>query len=137
MGRNLERLVQKAQAQHRKAVAAATIPILCDTREEMPERIDVLIADGKLSAADRPRCVFWLDYAGLEDMTHEQWVFAMLRNETDAEIRRDEDEALAHTEARVAEDLARDRERREKMELDVSCRSPADSLQMQESKNRT
>lgn len=128
MSRTLARLVQKAQTQHRKAIIAATLPIFCDTREELAERIDVLIADGKLSADDRPRCVFWLDYAGLDDMTPDQWVLAMLHNRTDAEIRRDRAEAAARNEAALEQHLARDRERREKMQFDVSCRSPADRL---------
>ncbi len=128
MSRNLERLVQKAKAQHCKAVAAAALPIFSDTREEMPARIDVLIADGKLAAADRPRCVFWLDVPGIDSMTHDQWVLAMAHNQTDAEIRRSRDEAAERAQAAVEQDLARDRERMEKMQFAVSCRSPVDHL---------
>jgi hypothetical protein len=117
MRRNLERLVEKAKAQRREEIAAATIPILCDTCEEVPARIDVLIADGKLSEADRPRCVFWLDYAGLDAMTHDQWVLAMLRNRTDEEVRRAQDEAFERAVARQEEDMARDRERAAKNAL--------------------
>ena len=38
------------------------IPIYVEHENDLGTRIDELIAAGALSEADRPRCVFWLDY---------------------------------------------------------------------------
>jgi len=61
MGHNLERLVQKAKAARPtpRMGPANTLPIVAETRAELPERIDRLISRGKLTEADRPRCVPW------------------------------------------------------------------------------
>ena len=64
MSRNLERLLQKANAQRPQPamLPGNALPIIGQTSAHMPERIDGLIAAGLLAAVDRPRCVFWLDF---------------------------------------------------------------------------
>jgi hypothetical protein len=60
------------------------ILILCDRPEDLQARIDVLVEDGKLTEADRPRCIFWADSDDW-DGTHDGWVLMMDKNETDEE----------------------------------------------------
>ncbi len=38
------------------------IPVYVKHEEDFQKRVDELIAVGTLAEADRPRCVFWLDY---------------------------------------------------------------------------
>ncbi len=110
--RNLERLLEKATQQHRKAVRAASILILCETRDEVPGRIDVLIADGKLAEADRARCICWRDYEDLSSMTYTDWVLVRCQNETEADLRRRWAESAARASAALAECIAQDEARR-------------------------
>ncbi len=74
----LHRLLEKAKAKRGKALSDAIL-IMCDRPEDVPRRVDVLIAAGKLTEAERPRCVFWEDLDG-PDMTHDEWVLMMDKN---------------------------------------------------------
>jgi len=76
----LHRLLAKAKAKRGKAPSDAIL-IMCDRPEDVPRRVDVLIAAGKLTEAERPRCVFWEDPDGL-DMTQDEWVLMMDKNTT-------------------------------------------------------
>lgn len=112
MSRKLARGVEKAEAclrapntRLRTLTNAAPIMILTDTREEMQPRIDVLIAAGNLTEADRPRCVFWQDVA-TEETRHEEWVRAMEIDETDEDRRRKAVESAERAAADVAEAFA-------------------------------
>ena len=101
----IERLVEKAVAQQHKARPSDVIYILCGKPEDVPARVDVLIADGKLSEADRPRCVF-CDDGTFVAMTHDQRVVVWAINETEADRRRIIAESAAHAKADLAEFIA-------------------------------
>jgi hypothetical protein len=81
----LHRLIEKAKTERRKAkrgkAPSDAILIMCDRPEDVPRRIDVLIAAGKITEAERPRCVFWEDPAG-PDMMQDEWVLMMDKNTT-------------------------------------------------------
>ena len=59
MSDRLQRMLEKVKAKRDRRRAAETILIACDRPEDVPARVDVLIAAGNLTEADRPRCVFW------------------------------------------------------------------------------
>ena len=61
MSDKLQRMLEKARAKRGRRRASETILIACERPEDVPRRVDVLIAAGKLTEADRPRCVFWPD----------------------------------------------------------------------------
>ena len=85
MTQAIDRQLEKARAKHRKVHPPDAIFILCDAPEDLPLRVDVLIAAGNLTEADRPRCVICNEDAAT--MTHEQQVDMLEINET-AEDRR-------------------------------------------------
>ncbi len=67
MSRNLERLVQKAKTQRpspamTKTIPADALPIFGETNWDISRQVDRLIAAGKLTEADRPRCVCWIGF---------------------------------------------------------------------------
>jgi len=64
MGRNLERLVQKAKAERPPppALPDNALPIFGDLLGNMTAQIDHLIAAGKLTQADRARCFYSNDF---------------------------------------------------------------------------
>jgi|SRR5689334_2485807 len=75
MSRHLERLLQKAKAARPQppALPGNALPIVTERPEIVPARIDCLIAAGKLTEADRPRCVYWQDFLLASDaMSAEQ-----------------------------------------------------------------
>ena len=85
MSDKLQRMLEKAKAKRGRKPASDTILIACERPEDVPRRVDVLIAAGKLTEADRARCVFWPDdWEG----THDEWVLMMDRNTTPEDIRR-------------------------------------------------
>jgi hypothetical protein len=61
MSDRLQRMLEKAKARRGRKRASGTILIACERPEDVPRRVDVLIAAGKLTEADRARCVFWPD----------------------------------------------------------------------------
>jgi hypothetical protein len=105
MSQAFARLLEKARAKHGKTHPADAIFILCDTPEDVPRRVDVLIAAGNLTEADRPRCVFCDDDA-IAAMTHEQIVDLLETNETAEDRRRFADEATARSRAELAACIA-------------------------------
>ena len=80
MSQAIARLLEKANAKHRKARPPDAILILCDRLEDVQKRVDVLIRAGKLAEADRPRCVFCEDDEFVA-MTHDERVFLWDANE--------------------------------------------------------
>ena len=85
MSDRLQRMLEKAKAMRERKRASETILIACDRPDDVPRRVDVLIAAGKLTEADRARCVFWPDdWNG----THDEWVLMMDRNTTEEDRRR-------------------------------------------------
>ena len=58
MSDKLQRMLEKAKAKRGRRRASETILIACERPEDVPARVDVLIAAGKLTEADRARCVF-------------------------------------------------------------------------------
>ena len=59
MSDRLQRMLDKAKTRRAKPTASDAILIDCERPEDVPRRVDVLIAAGKLTEAERPRCVFW------------------------------------------------------------------------------
>jgi hypothetical protein len=84
MSQAFARLLEKARAKHGKTHPADAIFILCDTPEDVPRRVDVLIAA----------------------MTHEQIVDLLETNETAEDRRRFADEATARSRAELAACIA-------------------------------
>jgi hypothetical protein len=81
----LQRMLEEAKAKRGRRRASQQILIACERPEDVPRRVDVLIAAGKLTEADRPRCVFWPDdWNG----THDEWVLMMDKNLTPEDRRR-------------------------------------------------
>ena len=54
-----DRMLAKAEARFR---ADDRIPVYVKNPRDLEKRIDELIALGEIAEADRPRCVFYLDY---------------------------------------------------------------------------
>jgi hypothetical protein len=101
MTQAIERQLTKARSKRRTSRPADAILILCDRPEDVPRRVDVLIAAGNLAEADRPRCVF-CDDDTIAAMTHEQTVDLLDLNETAEDRRR----IIAESAARAKADLA-------------------------------
>jgi hypothetical protein len=85
MSDRLQRMLEKAKAKRGRKRASETILIACERPEDVPRRVDVLIAAGKLTEAERARCVFWPDDW---DGTPAEWVLMMDRNTTPEDRRR-------------------------------------------------
>src|ERR1700704_2757413 len=45
------------------------IPVFCEEESEVPDTIDLMIAAGELTEADRVLCVYWLDCEGPNAVT--------------------------------------------------------------------
>jgi hypothetical protein len=85
MSDKLQRMLEKAKAKRERRRASETILIACERPEDVPRRVDVLIAAGKLTEADRAHCVFWPpDWDG----THDERVLMWDRNTTPEDLRR-------------------------------------------------
>ena len=101
MSDRLQRMLEKAKAARGRRRASETILIACARPEDVPRRVDVLIAAGKLTEADRPRCIFWPpDWQG----THDEWVLMMDRNTTPEDLRREWAESARRAHAAVMAD---------------------------------
>jgi hypothetical protein len=61
MSDRLQRMLEKAKAKRGRKRASETILIACERPEDVPRRVDVLIAAGQLTEAERARCFFWPD----------------------------------------------------------------------------
>ena len=85
MSEKLQRMLEKAKTKRGRSRASATILIACERPEDVPGRVDVLIAAGKLTEAARAHCIFWPDdWNGTPD----EWVLMMDRNTTPEDERR-------------------------------------------------
>jgi hypothetical protein len=101
MADRLERMLEKARAKRGRKRASDPILIACETPEDVPRRVDVLIAAGKLTEADRPRCVFWPDdWNG----TPGEWVLMFDRNTTEEDRRRHAAESAKRARAAAMAD---------------------------------
>jgi hypothetical protein len=108
MSDKLQRMLDKAKAKRRKRPSDAVL-IACDRREDVPARVDVLIAAGKLTEDDRPRCAFWPN-SGLDhwDGTRDEWVLMKDKNMTPDDLQRLRDEwVLRWGENTTPEDFQR------------------------------
>ena len=85
MSEKLQRMLEKAKAKRGHRRASETILIACERPEDVPRRVDVLIAAGKLIEADRAHCVFWPDDW---DGTPDERALMMDRNTTPEDLRR-------------------------------------------------
>jgi hypothetical protein len=101
MSDRLQRMLEKAKANRGRTPAPEPILIACERPEDVPRRVDVLIAAGKLTEADRPHCVFWpADWNG----THDEWVLMMDRNTTPEDRRRQQAESAERAHAAAMAD---------------------------------
>lgn len=96
MSDKLQRMLEKAKAKHARKRASDAILIDCERPEDVPGRVDVLIAAGTLTEAERPRCVFWPhEWNG----THDEWVLMMAKNTTPQDRQRQWEESAARAHA--------------------------------------
>ena len=101
MSDRLQRMLEKAKAKCGRGRASATILIACEDPEDVPRRVDVLIAAGKLAEADRAHCVFWpVDWNGTPD----EWVLMMDTNTTPEDLRREWAESAERALAAALQD---------------------------------
>ena len=108
MSDKLQRMLDKAKAKRRKRPSDAIL-IACDRPEDVPARVDVLIAAGTLTEADRPRCAFWPD-SDLDhwDGTPDEWVLMQDKNMTPEDLERLRDKwGLRRGENTTPEDFQR------------------------------
>jgi len=108
MGRNLERLVEKARKERPSPlmIRANALPIFGDTEGDRAAQAARLIAAGKLAATDRPRCVGWGAFLdGNGPLTPEQLAFVRAQAEIAEAKVPDRDAAYVLTMARLLECL--------------------------------
>ena len=108
MGRNLERLVQKARTERPPppALPDNALPIFGEVPEDMPGQIDRLIAAGKLTEADRTRCFAWGQFfRGDVPLNPEQLAFVRMQAVIAKEKVPDVEAAYVLTMARMLECL--------------------------------
>jgi hypothetical protein len=67
-----ERRMQRALAATDDTMARSPRVIWCFEPENMPAMIDLMIAQGSLSEADRPHCVHWSELKGDREATDEE-----------------------------------------------------------------
>jgi len=93
MSAKLQRMLEKAQAIRRNR--PDTILIDCPRPEDVPARVDTLIAAGKFAEADRPRCMFWPNsHLDQWDGTEYEWALMIEKNMTPDDIQRLLDEFM-------------------------------------------
>ena len=96
-----QRMLEKVKEKRRLKRASETILIDCARPEDVPRRVDVLIAAGKLTEAERSRCVFWPDdWNG----TPAEWVLMMERNTTEEDLQRQRAESAERSHAAAMKD---------------------------------
>ena len=113
MSQAIQRLIEKAMAQQHKTRPPDALLILCDRPEDLPRRVDVLIRAGKLTEADRPRCVFCEDDE-LVAMTHDERVFLWDANEAADRSYREAEYASPDNDDWDLDDIFGPAEKREK-----------------------
>jgi hypothetical protein len=64
MSKTFERRMLRARTMANDALSRSHLVIWCFEPENMPAMIDLLVAQGRLTEADRPRCVHWRTIAG-------------------------------------------------------------------------
>ena len=101
MSEKLQRMLEKAKEIRGRKRASEPILIACDRPEDVPRRVDVLIAAGKLTEADRARCVCWPDDW---DGTHDERVLMWDRNTTPENLRRQRAESAERAHAAAMAD---------------------------------
>jgi hypothetical protein len=101
MSDRLRRMLEKAKEIRRRKRASETILIACDRPEDVPRRVDVLIAAGKITEAERARCVFWPDDW---DGTHDERVLMWDKNTTEEDRWRQWAESAERAHATVMKD---------------------------------
>ena len=101
MSDRVQRMLEKARAKRARVRASQTILIACERPEDVPRRVDVLIAAGKLTEADRARCVFWSDDW---DLTPDERVLMWDKNLTDEDRRRERVESAERAHAAAMAD---------------------------------
>jgi hypothetical protein len=109
MSDRLQRLLDKARKRHARKRAADAILIDCKRPEDVPARVDVLIAAGNVTEAERPRCVFWPNSDPDHwDGTQGEWVLMQHKNMTPEDLERLRDEwVLTRGENTTPEDFQR------------------------------
>jgi hypothetical protein len=108
MGRNLERLVQKARTERPPPpeLPDNALPIFGDLCGDMTAQIARLIAAGKLTEADRARCFYWNDFLrGDVPLNPEQLAFVRMQAMIAKEKVPDVDAACVLAMARLLECL--------------------------------
>jgi hypothetical protein len=101
MSHKLQRMLDKARTKLGRKLASEAILIACARPEDVPRRVDVLIAAGKITEAERSRCVFWPpDWKG----THDQRVLMWEKNLTPEDYQRERDESSKRAHAAVMAD---------------------------------
>jgi hypothetical protein len=85
MSDKLQRLLEKAKTKRRNR--PDTILFDCPRPEDVPARVDVLIAAGNFTGADRPRCMFWPNSDPAHwDGTQCEWVLMQEKNMTPEDV---------------------------------------------------
>ena len=101
MSDRLRRMLEKAKEIRGRKRPSETILIACDRPEDVPRRVDVLIAAGKLTEADWSRCAFWPpDWKGTPDERVLMWD----RNTTPKDRRREWTESAKRAHAAAMAD---------------------------------
>jgi hypothetical protein len=80
-------MLDKAKTRRAKPTASDAILIDCERPEDVPRRVDVLIAAGKVTEDERPRCVFWPN----PDLDHwngspDEWTLMQDKNMTPEDL---------------------------------------------------
>src|ERR1051325_6336172 len=64
MSKTFERRMLRARTTANDALSRSHLVIWCFEPENMPAMIDLMVAQGRLTDADRPHCVHWRTIAG-------------------------------------------------------------------------
>jgi len=64
MSKTFERRMLRARTTANDALSRSHFVVWCFEPENMPAMIDLLIAQGRLTEADRPHCIHWRTIAG-------------------------------------------------------------------------
>jgi hypothetical protein len=111
MTRAFERRMLRARAGTDDAMRRSQFVIWCFEPDKMPSMIDLMIAQGRLTEADRPHCVHWRTVAGAgtaDDMVKVIDADEMLEQAGLRTLTGDGWEALAHS-AETLDDFLRER----------------------------